>query len=82
MVAQQCYETKNIPDNEALDELPTAIRQHGIDYEKVPPHIHCRNISKKGFRTFKDILNAILARVNKISNASRGKTSIASRNDA
>ena len=45
---------KHILGNEASEEFLQTIKQHGIEYQKVPPHIHCQNAAEKAISTFKD----------------------------
>ena len=56
---------KHILDNEASEEFLQTIKQQGIKYQKVPPHMHHQNVAEKAISTFKDHFTAILARVDK-----------------
>ena len=40
--------------------VPKINTTNGIEYEKVLPHIHRRNVAKKYIRTFKDHFKAIM----------------------
>ena len=41
------------------------IRRQGIEYQKVPPHMHQQNAAEKAISTFKDHFKAILSGVDK-----------------
>ena len=56
---------KHIFNSEASEDLLTAIRQHGIEYQKVLPNMHSRNAAEKAISTFKDYFKAILTGVDK-----------------
>ena len=45
--------TKHILDNEASEEYLQTTKQNGITYEKVPPNIHSKNVTKKAIGTLK-----------------------------
>jgi len=42
-----------ILDNECSNELKSAMTKHKIDYQLVPPHVHCRNAVERAIQTFK-----------------------------
>ena len=44
---------KRISDNEALEKFLQTITKQGIEYQKVPPHIHQQNAAEKAINTFK-----------------------------
>jgi hypothetical protein len=50
-----------IIDNEASNELKTALKKKEIKYQLVPPHVHRRNAAERAIRTYKNHLLAILA---------------------
>ena len=50
----------HIMDNEAFDTLKTALFEHKIAYQLVPPHIHRRNAAKRAIQTFKNHFIAVL----------------------
>ncbi len=52
-------------DNEASRALKRSIRQKGIDYQLVPPHIHRRNAAERAIQTFKNHFIACLSTTNK-----------------
>ena len=56
---------KHILDNEASDEFLQTIRKQGIEYQKLPPHMHKKNVTEKAISTFKDHFKAILVGVHK-----------------
>jgi len=41
-------------DNEALQALKDFLVAEDVDYQLVPPHIHCRNAAERAIRTFKN----------------------------
>ena len=47
-------------DNEASTALKHTIREKGIDFQLVPPHIHRRNAAERAIQTFKNHFVAIL----------------------
>ena len=53
----------DILDNEAWEAFFQTIRWNGIEYKKVPLHMHEQNMTEKAISTFKDHLKAILAGV-------------------
>ena len=55
---------KHILNNKASDNYLQAIKQNGIEYEKIPPNIHQRNMAEKAISMFKDHFQAIMAGVN------------------
>jgi hypothetical protein len=50
-----------IIDNEASNQLKTALKKKQIQYQLVPPHVHRRNAAERAIRTYKNHLLAILA---------------------
>jgi hypothetical protein len=52
-------------DNEASTALKRSIKEKGIDYQLVPPHIHQQNAAERTIRTFKDHFVACLCTTNK-----------------
>ena len=48
-------------DNEASTILCDYLRLEDVEYQLIPPHIHCRNASKRAIRTFKNHFIAGLA---------------------
>jgi hypothetical protein len=48
-------------DNKALATLKTLLtKEYNLDYQLVPPNIHCQNATKRAIRTFKNHFIAIL----------------------
>jgi hypothetical protein len=43
----------HILDNEASDQLKHCLLKNMIQYQLVPPHIHCRNAAERAIQTFK-----------------------------
>jgi hypothetical protein len=43
----------HILDNEASSILKKSLLKHKIQYQLVPPHIHCRNAAERAIQTFK-----------------------------
>jgi hypothetical protein len=52
-------------DNEASTALKRSIREKGIDYQLVPPHIHRRNAAERAIQTFKNHFVACLCTTDK-----------------
>jgi hypothetical protein len=52
-------------DNEASTALKRTIREKGIDFQLVPPHMHRRNAAERAIQTFKNHFVAILSGTNK-----------------
>ena len=44
-------------DNKCLAEFKEAITRNGMEYQRLPPHDHHRDIAKKTLQTFKDNLS-------------------------
>ena len=51
-------------DNEASRDLKDALVKGHINYQLVPPHIHCANLAESAIRAFKNHFLAGLASVN------------------
>ena len=49
---------RQILDNEASDDYLEQITKHGIEWEKVPPHNHRRNLAEKAIQTAKGHITA------------------------
>ena len=60
------YNQKQIINNEAFDEYLKTFRKHGIEYQTVPPNMHCHNTAEKAISTFKHHFKAILAGVDSL----------------
>ena len=52
-------------DNEASAALKRTIREKGIDFQLVPPHMHRRNAAERAIQTFKNHFVAILSGTDK-----------------
>ena len=52
-------------DNEASKALKRSIRDKGIDYHLVPPHIHQQNAAERAMQTFKNHFIACLGTTDK-----------------
>jgi hypothetical protein len=50
-------------DNEASQAYKDAIKECGMDYQLITPHVHRANIDEKAIQTFKNHFTAILAGV-------------------
>ena len=50
-------------DNEASEELKTAMKKRNVDFQLVPPHIHRANLAERAIQTFKHHFKAGLASV-------------------
>ena len=54
-----------IIDNEACNELKTALKKKQLTYQLVPPHVHRQNAAERAIRTYKNHLLTILAGADK-----------------
>ena len=43
-------------DNECSKELKPFMKDNDVDFQLVPPHVHCRNAAERAIRTFKTTL--------------------------
>jgi hypothetical protein len=52
-------------DNECSQPLKDFMKQEGVDYQLVPPHVHRRNAAERAIRTFKNHFIAALCSTDK-----------------
>lgn len=52
LVKRGCATKLWIFDNDCSKELKAALLKYGSDFQRVPPHIHCRNVAEQVIRTF------------------------------
>jgi hypothetical protein len=54
----------HILDNECSDELKKSFKKYGVDFQRVPPHVHRRNAAERAIQTWKNHFCSGLATCN------------------